>query len=97
MRVRSISDVANCARWVYSPVCVKRESGKSWADIEDCRYINRRIVYQEEDEERLFRKEPLKPSKRRKGRKGREETSSEQIIMRILKNCGLSFVSCPKT
>jgi hypothetical protein len=31
---------ANCARWVYSPVCVKREGSRSWADIKDRRYFN---------------------------------------------------------
>ena len=29
----------------YSPVCVKREGSKSWADIEDLRYISRGGVY----------------------------------------------------
>ena len=43
MRMRSLSDVANCARYVYSPVCVKCEVSKIWADIEDCQYIDRGI------------------------------------------------------
>ena len=46
MRMMSVSDVANCAHWVYSPVCVKREGSKSWADIEDRRYTNREIYVQ---------------------------------------------------
>ena len=25
MKIRSLGDVANCASWVYSPVCVKHE------------------------------------------------------------------------
>ena len=30
---RSLNDVANCACWVYLPVCVECESSKGWADI----------------------------------------------------------------
>ena len=40
MKMRSLGDVANCATWVYSPIRVKREGGKSWANIEDRQYIN---------------------------------------------------------
>ena len=44
MKMKSLGDVANCASWAYSPVCVRHEGSTRWADIEDHRYINRRNI-----------------------------------------------------